>query len=277
MNELNNTAVLIDADNTQCARLEAILGDLSARGRILVKRAYGNWRKEHLKNWEMDLKRLAVRAVQQFDFATGKNATDMALVIDAMDLLYSRLYDTFVIVSSDSDYTPLALKLRESGARVVGVGFKTTLESFRNACDEFLFLEDFSQAQSFDPLDSFDFFDIPEPEAKPLLSEELPDFLLKEADTGPAPGQDGTVQEAPELEGIHTLLRLAYDYCKDQSGYAKLAAAGNFLKEIRPDFNCRTYGFSKLCQLLEAYPEKYEIIRYLTNSPAAIVAYLCCA
>lgn len=107
MKNLEKIALLIDADNTQLSKLETVIQELSAYGRIVVKRAYGNWRKEALKNWEDELKRLAIKAEQQFDYVSGKNATDMALVIDTLDLLHKEIYDAFVIVASDSDYTLL--------------------------------------------------------------------------------------------------------------------------------------------------------------------------
>ncbi len=107
MHDLQKIAVVIDADNTQLPKIGDVLSEISTHGRIIVKRAYGNWRKESLKNWESEIKRLAIKAEQQFDYVTGKNATDMALVIDTIELLYSNIYDAFVIVSSDSDYTPL--------------------------------------------------------------------------------------------------------------------------------------------------------------------------
>ena len=146
MKNLESIAMLIDADNTQLSRLEAVIQEISAKGRIVVKRAYGNWRKETLKNWEEELKRLAIKAEQQFDYVSGKNATDMALVIDTLDLLHRGLYDAFVIVASDSDYTPLAIKLHESGVYVMGVGEKNTPVAFRNACDEFVFLENLNKS-----------------------------------------------------------------------------------------------------------------------------------
>ena len=144
MQELQKIAVVIDADNTQISKLEDVFHEISTRGRIVVKRAYGNWHKPTLKNWGEIIKRLAIKAEQQFDYVSGKNATDMALVIDTIELLYTNLYDAFVIVSSDSDYTPLAIKLREAGVYVMGVGEQKTPVAFRNACDEFLFLENCS-------------------------------------------------------------------------------------------------------------------------------------
>lgn len=146
MQELQKIAVVIDADNTQISKLEDVFHEISTRGRIVVKRAYGNWHKPTLKNWGEIIKRLAIKAEQQFDYVSGKNATDMALVIDTIELLYTNLYDAFVIVSSDSDYTPLAIKLREAGVYVMGVGEQKTPVAFRNACDEFLFLENCSSS-----------------------------------------------------------------------------------------------------------------------------------
>ena len=147
MEDLKKMVVLIDADNTQLSKLEAVIREISVYGRIVVKRAYGNWRKDSLKKWEEELKRLAIKAEQQFDYVTGKNATDMALVIDAINLLHTGLYDGFAIVSSDSDFTPLAINLHESGVFVFGVGELQTPESFRNSCDEFVLLENLEKTK----------------------------------------------------------------------------------------------------------------------------------
>lgn len=215
MNDLKKIAVVIDADNTQLSKIGDVLSEISKRGRIVVKRAYGNWRKESLKNWESEIKRLAIKAEQQFDYVTGKNATDMALVIDTIELLYSNIYDVFVIVSSDSDYTPLAIKLRESGVYVMGAGEKKTPESFRNACDEFLFLEDISS---------------------------VPDVK-------------------DDIDSVHDLLRKACEAYQGEDGYTDVANAGHFLKHTRPDLSCRTYGFTKLSDLLRACPERYEVVK----------------
>ena len=150
MENLKKIAVMIDADNTQLSKLEAVLQEVSSHGRIVARRAYGNWKKDTLKNWEDDLKRLAIKAVQQFDYTAGKNATDMALVIDCISLMHRGIYDAFVIVSSDSDFTPLAVYLRESGVYVMGAGNKQTPLAFRNSCDEFVFLENLEAVQETD-------------------------------------------------------------------------------------------------------------------------------
>lgn len=225
MNTLQKIAVVIDADNTQISKIADVLREISTRGRIVVKRAYGNWRKDSLKNWEVEIKRLAIKAEQQFDYVTGKNATDMALVIDTIELLYSNIYDAFVIVSSDSDYTPLAIKLHESGVYVMGVGEKKTPESFRNACDEFLFLENISA----------------------VVEEELPS----------SPASDAG--EKNDIASIRNLLKKAWEAFQDEDGYTNVANAGNFIKRTKPDFDCRTYGFTKLSELLRAYPDRYEV------------------
>ena len=231
-NELRQIAVLIDADNTQLAKINAVLQKVSQYGRIAVKRAYGNWKKEILKNWESELNRLAIKAVQQFDYVAGKNATDIALVIDAIDLLYRHLYDTFIIVSNDSDYTPLVVKLREAGSYVIGVGTASAVESFRNACDDFLFLENFTGI----PISSAPQFD------------------------------------TNDLDEIHDILKKAHRSYQNSSGFTDAAIAGNQILLVKPDFDCRRYGFKKLTEFLEAFPERYMVVRQKYGS-CSIVTY----
>ncbi len=134
-------AVLIDADNAQRTKVKHILDELSAHGHIVVKRAYGDWSADQLKNWRTTINELAIQPCQQFAYTTGKNSTDGAMIIDAMDLLYSERFDAFAIVSSDSDFTSLASRLKQSEIYVFGFGEKKTPISFRNACDDFVFTE----------------------------------------------------------------------------------------------------------------------------------------
>lgn len=227
MENLQHIAMLIDADNTQYSKMESVIQEVSKRGRIVVKRAYGNWQKDSLKNWEAELKRLAIRAEQQFDYVAGKNATDMALVIDAMSLMHRGLYDGFVIVSSDSDYTPLALCLRESGVYVMGAGMQATPEPFKNSCDEFILLEN-------------------------IGAPSAPKSRQAAAKKKPAPKGGKKINE------IHRLLRLAWDSYQDEDGYAFISNAGFYLKRVKPDFDTRTFGFEKLTELIEAFPDRYE-------------------
>lgn len=245
MEDLQKMVVLIDADNTQLTKIEAVMREISTYGRIVVKRAYGNWKKENLKNWEDEVKRLAIKAVQQFDYVTGKNATDMAMVIDAIDLLHTGTYDAFVIVASDSDYTPIAIRLHESGVYVIGVGEKKTPEAFRNSCDEFIYLENLSKD----------------------VEKELPE--ADNADIEDNSSSNGSIEE------IHSLLKIAFEKYQDDDGYVNVSSAGTFIKRTKPDFDLRSYGYYKLPDLLEAYKDKYEIKRYRGKGTVTIVAYKC--
>lgn len=243
--------MLIDADNTQLSKLDAVIREISTHGRIVVKRAYGNWKKDTLKNWEGELNRLAIKAEQQFDYATGKNATDMALVIDTMNLLHRRLYDAFVIVASDSDYTPLAINLHESGVYVMGVGEKKTPEAFRNSCDEFIFLENLEDSRR----------------------KRRTSYFMKAPEA--AAVDDTKADKEDELEEIHNLLKLAFEKYQDDDGYVNLSSAGSFLKRAKPDFDSRTFGFLKLPQMIKAFPDRYEMKRYRGKGTTTIVAYRC--
>ena len=248
MENLKRIVMPIDADNTQIGKLEDVIGEISTHGRIVVKRAYGNWRKDVLKNWEKELKRLAIKAEQQFDYVNGKNATDMALVIDTMNLLHKGIYDCFVIVASDSDYTPLAINLHESGVYVIGVGEKKTPEAFRNSCDEFIFLENLGRAN----------------ELKLSI---------------PKAGDDEYEEDEPEedydIEKIHNLLKIASDKYQDDEGFVNVSSAGQFIKRVRPDFDVRTFGYLKLPKLIEAFPDRYEIKKYQGKGTVLIIAYRC--
>ncbi len=248
MEELKNIALLIDADNTRLSLLESVLSEISSYGRIVVKRAYGNWKKDSLKNWESEIKRLAIRAEQQFDYVTGKNATDIALVIDAVNLLHTGIYDGFVLVSSDSDFTPLAINLHESGKYVIGVGEKKTPESFRNSCDEFIFLENLASGS---------------------YGQDNEEPVTKE--------KKGTKSEGVSNDGnvgaIHRLLKIAWDKYQDDDEYVNLGAAGSYIKRAKPDVDLRTYGYTGWVDFLEAYPRKYEIDRRKGKGGGTIVSY----
>ena len=236
MKDLEKIVLLIDADNTQINKLEGVIRKISAYGRIVVKRAYGNCKKDTLKNWESELKRLAIKAEQQFDYVLGKNATDMALVIDAVNLLHRGIYNGFAIIASDSDYTPLAIYLRESGTRVIGVGEKKAPEAFRNSCDEFLFLEDIDSAEG-------------------KAEEPMP--------------------ESDKASIIHTLLKKAAEKYQNQEGFVNVSSAGQLIKRELPEFNVKNYGFKKLTNLIEAFPEKYDIKKSPSQGKAIIVTYRC--
>ena len=306
MQELQKIAVVIDADNTQISKLEDVFHEISTRGRIVVKRAYGNWHKPTLKNWGEIIKRLAIKAEQQFDYVSVKNATDMALVIDTIELLYTNLYDAFVIVSSDSDYTPLAIKLREAGVYVMGVGEQKTPVAFRNACDEFLFLEncsssvegndahdvvssfqsDAQDAASSSQSDAQDAVSSPQKEKaevsiSPNNEKEESTKQLKEdvqkTDSTPiassAPAEENS-EKKNDLNEIHALLEKAYDTFQDEDGWVNVAKVGLFLRRAKPDFDSRTYGFQKLSLFLKNFPEKYDV-KIVGEKPNIIAVYRC--
>ena len=270
--DLQSIVMLIDADNTKPGKLEAIIREISANGRIVVKRAYGNWKKDNLKNWEEELKRLAINAIQQFDYVAGKNATDMALVIDALDLLYRDIYDAFVIVASDSDYTPLAIKLHESGVYVMGVGEKKTPEAFRNACDEFIYLENLDLDADKQRLpESSELLPDASAGTAAYLQAGLPSDKADKIQAGSSKSGSG----GNDLREIHSLLKIAYNKYQDEEGFAKVSAAGSFIRRAKPDFDSRTYGYVKFSQLIEAFPRKYEVIKQKGKGSSSILSYRC--
>lgn len=247
MENLERIALLIDADNTQIGKLEAVMNEISTRGRIVVRRAYGNWRKDSLRKWEGELKRLAIRAVQQFDYTKGKNATDMALVIDTMDLLMKGTYDSFVIVASDSDYTPLAIRLQESGAMVFGVGEKKTPEAFRNACDEFIYIENLDVESE----------------------EEVP-----ESNSSSANGdKDSRKARLDGLSQIHFMLKQGAERFGDDEGWTETSVVTQWIKRAKPDFDTRNYGYRKMIELLQDFPKKYEVRREHADRNGGSVYY----
>ena len=220
-------AVLIDADNAQLAKLSPILDEISAHGHVLIKRAYGDWSAETLKNWKKPLNELAIQPIQQFAYTTGKNSTDASMIIDAMDLLYSSKFDAFALVSSDSDFTKLASRLRESEIYVFGFGEKKTPVSFRSACDDFLFTENLEYPEEIAP-------DEPAKSETPRKKQEkLPEEVA--------------------------LLKRAWEQTQDDQGWATFSAAGSFLKRTRPDFDPRTYGAKKFSDLLVERSEYFTV------------------
>ena len=262
MENLQKIAMLIDADNTQLAKLELVIQELNTLGRIVVKRAYGNWKKDALKRWESEIKRLAIKPEQQFDYVSGKNATDMALVIDTIELLHREIYDAFVIVASDSDYTPLAIHLREQGVHVVGVGEKKTPEAFRKSCDEFIYLENLGVPAA-----------VAVAAAPAKTKTETKSGKSKKSKQTKAEAE--AVAKAEDINEIHMLLRTAWDKYQDEDGFAYVSSAGQFLKRAKPDFDARTYGYAKLSVLISAFPKKYKTKKEVGKAAGAILSYQC--
>ena len=278
--EFKHMAVLIDADNTQLAKIDEVLEELSTYGRITVKKAYGNWKKPTLKNWESKIMRLTIKPEQQFDYVKDKNISDIALVIGAMDLLHTGMYDAFVIVSSDSDFTPLAIRLKESGVYVIGVGENKTPEPFINACDDFLMIEnihgDYEDRFGWGytvPADEsgYPIIESPEEEKKPSRGRKAKEVEVKEEEP------EETPIKAPKLADIHKLLKKASGKHADDDGYTLLSSAGSFIKRVRPEFDPKVYGYPKLKDLIEAFPKKYELVRLNVSGQVPNYKYKCLA
>lgn len=242
LDDHKKVAVLIDADNAQYSKVKAILGEISAHGHVVIKRAYGDWSSEYLKNWKQSLNELAIQPIQQFAYTTGKNSTDASMIIDAMDLLYSGKFDAFALVSSDSDFTKLASRLRESEIFVFGVGEKKTPISFRNACDDFIFTENLG--------------------SEPLTVSE----------SEPVVHKVGTSEKASASDLV-PLLRRAWEQYQDDEGWANVASAGSLVKRSTPDFDPRTYGATKLPEIIQSLSSNFEMKKYKGKGTVNIVAY----
>jgi len=239
--ELKKIAVLIDADNAQKSKIKFILEEISTHGHIITKRAYGDWSHETLKNWKKDLNELAIQPIQQFAYTTGKNATDSAMIIDAMDLLYTGKFDAFVVISSDSDFTKLATRLRESEIFVFGVGEAKTPISFRNACDDFILTENLGE----------------------------PKLVAKEQKTkGKAKTKKVTLNDE-----IVTLLNKSHEKYQDDDGWVNVSSAGTYIKRVKPDFDARTYGATNLPALIKSLDANFEMKKYKGKGTVYIIAY----
>jgi len=217
-------AVLIDADNASPAAIDGLLAEVAKYGTAHVKRAYGDWTGTSLRGWKEQLLDQSIQPIQQFAYTTGKNATDAAMVIDAMDLLYSGRFDGFCLVSSDSDFTRLASRIRESGLTVYGFGERKTPKPFVSACDKFIYLENLTAPQAAAP-----------------------------AGTAVSPPTSAT--PAAKLKGetaLVNMLRNAVEASSDDDGWAHLGSVGSIITKQRPDFDSRNYGYAKLSDLMAA-------------------------
>lgn len=229
-------AVLIDADNSSIQAIPSVLEEVAKYGIASVKRVYGDWSSETLKNWRDVLLPHAITPVQQFAYTKGKDATDMILIIDAMDLLYAGALDGFCIVSSDSDFTPLASRIRENGLTVFGFGKKTTPEAFKKACDKFISVENLTSVEK---------------EEQKLITD------LKHAKTNVKESlkSEKIDKENPKLDIDKATLNLIYKAVKDNSddsGWAYLGVVGGYINAVKPDFDTRNYGSDKLSTLIKA-------------------------
>ena len=239
LDEHKKIAVLIDADNAQYIKIKTIMDEISAYGHVVIKRAYGDWSSNYLRNWKTSLNELAIQPIQQFAYTTGKNSTDASLIIDAMDLLYTHKFDAFALVSSDSDFTKLASRLRESEILVFGVGEEKTPIAFRNACDNFIFTE------------NLDVDILSRPKEKSI----------------------SICKSQGKIEDLIPVLKKAWDKFQDDDGWANVSAAGSFVKRSTPDFDPRTYGVSKLPEIILILNKYFEMKKYKGKGTVNIVAY----
>ena len=220
-------AVLIDADNAQPAIVEGLLAEIAKYGIASVKRCYGNWTGPQLGGWKEALLKYSIQPMQQFAYTTGKNATDSAMIIDAMDLLYTEKFDGFCIVSSDSDFTRLASRLRESGQTVYGFGERKTPAPFVAACDRFIFTDILTHAP------------------EPVVARADSKVTAASAKPWPAKQLKGDA-------GLVNLLRAAVDAASDETGWAHLGPVGSYIAKQSSEFDSRTYGYAKLGELFRA-------------------------
>jgi uncharacterized protein (TIGR00288 family) len=229
-------ALLIDADNAPASKIDLILNELSTFGETNIRRAYGNWKKSELKGWEEALHEHAIRPMQQFDYTKGKNASDMAMVIDALELLYTDRPDAFGIVSSDADFTPLVMHLRAKGAAVYGFGAQKTPEPFVNACSRFLYLD----------------------KLRPIAAGDAPAGARDEADAVAAVPLRATPAQLKQDARVVLLLRNAVQAAADDEGWARVGAVGTQIAN-QASFDHRNYGYATLTKLLVA-TQLFEIV-----------------
>ncbi len=220
-------AVLIDADNVPYANVKEMFEEIAKYGTPTFKRIYADWTKPTVSGWKKVLLENAITPIQQYSYSSGKNASDSALIIDAMDILYTGKVDGFCIVSSDSDFTRLATRLREAGMKVIGIGEKKTLTPFITACDKFIYIE------------------ILKPKLQPSEDHNL--------------SQTATSSKSPEMQPLNKvdpgIIRLFTDSITDladEEGWAYLGDLGSLMMKKKPDFDSRNYGFSKLLPLIKS-------------------------
>jgi uncharacterized LabA/DUF88 family protein len=231
--EQRRLAVLIDADNAHPSIIEALLAEIARFGVASVKRIYGDWTSTNHSQWKKNLLNHSITPVQQFSYTKGKNATDSALIIDAMDLLHTRRFDGFCLVSSDSDFTKLAQRLREDGLTVLGFGEKKTPDAFVAACDKFIYTE------------------VLRPEGCDLAATPSPSSVVPTTAAAPTPNES---QPLPI-----DLISQAIEEASDDSGWANLGAVGAYIQKIRPNFDPRLHGSKKLSELLRKHPKSFVV------------------
>ena len=236
-------AVLIDADNASSAIVEGLFEEIAKFGVASVKRIYGDWTQPNLGKWKQVLLDHSIQPIQQFAYTRGKNATDSALIIDAMDLLYTRRFDGFCLVSSDSDFTRLAARLREEGLTVYGFGEEKTPSPFVSACDKFIYTEILRAGAS-------------EAQAEPAANGDKPPASAPSEQ----PGEPAKPPAKPKAQKVPVdFIAKVIDDSDDEDGWIQLGALGSNISKLRPAFDARLYGFKKLSDLIKGHPKRFEL------------------
>ena len=233
LNSLNNIAVLIDADNASANNIGEILKEIAKHGHITCKRIYGDWGNAHIKSWQEALLKYAIDPMQQFAYVKGKNATDIGMVIEAMDLLYSNTHDGFCLVSSDSDFTSLALRIRKNHVKVFGFGKRSTVQSFTQACDRFFYVEDLSSNQ------------------EKSAVKNIPTQNSAKKDNDQVPAWDGRRLKC-DTKLLKSLRASIIDHPKaEEDNWVNFALVGNEFKKHFHFFDPKYYGYSKLTDIVK--------------------------
>ncbi|WP_166333742.1 NYN domain-containing protein [Sphingobacterium chungjuense] len=233
-------AMLIDADNVSYKKIEEILNEVNRYGVPSIKRIYGDWTSPFVENWKSSLLTHAITPIQQYSYTQGKNSTDSALIIDAMDILHSDRVDGFCIVSSDSDFTRLATRLRESGKLVIGIGERKTPKPFIASCDKFIYVEILDHKSA----------------AKKKATESTNNIPAAGTKATPRPAAK---ESTPLDDDTLLLLKDTVDDTADESGWAFLGEIGNLIIKRKPDFDARNYGFEKISHLFKSRKTDFEV------------------
>jgi uncharacterized LabA/DUF88 family protein len=241
-------ALLIDADNAQAKAIDAILTEAARYGDATSRRCYGDWTNTQLGSWKNVLNKHAIQPMQQFAYTSGKNATDSALIIDAMDLLYTGKFNGFFLVSSDSDFTKLATRLREAGLEVIGIGRRSTPEAFRAACNKFIFTEtimddDNSVEENKKNTKS--------PETSAAVSQ-ITNNTISAVPQNDKIDKSAKVLDPSKDKELKRLIKEAIDSASEEDGWANLGGVGSYIPRVDSSFDSRNYGFAKLGKLIRS-------------------------
>ena len=243
-------AMLIDGDNAQHSLLKQMFEEASRYGEVTIRRAYGDWTEPNLANWRPVMLAHAIQPIQQWRYTTGKNATDSALIIDAMDILYSGTVQGFCVISSDSDYTRLCTRIRESGLFVMGIGLEKTPEAFINACNVFVYVENLIQSDEVNIATT----------VKKTDEVKTPAVVKVPAKTSATAKKPAKAKSDASQKDLLNLLRRAFDIAvQDDDGWVHLGPLGSALQRIEPSFDSRTYGFKSLSLLIKSMPKQVEV------------------